>query len=73
MVPVNAQVARIDSMSAHADRTEILRWLGTLPAAPGRLCLVHGEAQPMESLKERIARQLGWQAYAPDHLETIAV
>ena len=30
-------------MSAHADRGEILRWLRHAAAAPGRLCLVHGE------------------------------
>ena len=26
-VPVNAHIAKIDSMSAHADRSEIVRWL----------------------------------------------
>ena len=33
-IPVNARIAKIDSMSAHADRGEILRWLGTFPAEP---------------------------------------
>src|SRR4029453_2812447 len=32
VVPVGARIAKIDSMSAHADRQEILRWLGTVPA-----------------------------------------
>jgi metallo-beta-lactamase family protein len=71
MIPVKARIAKIDSMSAHADRGEILRWLGTLPAAPGRLCLVHGEPAPMDSLKAAIHQTLGWSAYTPAHRETI--
>jgi metallo-beta-lactamase family protein len=67
MVAVEASVARIDSMSAHADRTEILRWLRTLPAPPRRLCLVHGEPQPMDALRELIDRTLGWRAETPAH------
>lgn len=70
-VPVHARVARIDSMSAHADRGEILRRLGTLPAAPARLLLVHGEPAPMDALKALVAERLGWSAHTPDHRETI--
>jgi metallo-beta-lactamase family protein len=70
-VAVNAQIVKIDSMSAHADRNEILRWLGALPAPPNRLCLVHGEPGPMDALKLRIKERLGWDAYTPQHGETI--
>jgi len=71
MVPVRARIARNDSMSAHADRSEIMRWLGTVPTAPRRLCLVHGEPGPMDALKERVEAELQWQAATPDHGETI--
>jgi metallo-beta-lactamase family protein len=73
LVAVNARIARNDSMSAHADRGEILRWLGTLPAAPGRLCLVHGEPAPMDALKQLIAQRLGWAAHTPAHQEKLAI
>jgi metallo-beta-lactamase family protein len=72
-VPVRAQIAKNDSMSAHADRSEILRWLGTLPQAPGRLCLVHGEPGPMDALKGQIKQELGWAAHTPAHGETISL
>ncbi|HZJ30094.1 MAG TPA: MBL fold metallo-hydrolase [Vicinamibacterales bacterium] len=72
-VAVNARIARNDSMSAHADRDEILRWLQTVPAAPGRLCLVHGEPGPMDALKQRIADQLGWHAATPTHREVVSL
>lgn len=70
-IPVRARIARVDSMSAHADRGEILRWLGTIPERPGRLCLVHGEPAPMDALRARIHSQLGWDAHTPAHGERI--
>jgi metallo-beta-lactamase family protein len=70
-IAVNARVTKIDSMSAHADRGEILRWLGTLPAAPKRLCLVHGEPAPMDALKTLVRQRLGWDAHTPHHLERL--
>jgi metallo-beta-lactamase family protein len=72
-VLVAARIAKVDSMSAHADRGEILRWLRTLPAAPGQLCLVHGEPGPMDALKTLIQSQLGWTAQTPAHAERITV
>jgi metallo-beta-lactamase family protein len=74
VIPVAARVARIDSMSAHADRNEILRWLGTLRSPPGRLCLVHGEPTPMDGLKALITERLGWTAiHTPEHKERIEI
>ena len=70
-ITVRAHVAKIDSMSAHADRSEVLRWLGTMPARPGRVCLVHGEPGPMDALKLLMKQQLGWDAYTPQHEERI--
>ena len=72
-IPVRARIDRIDSMSAHADRGEILRWLGTMPAAPTRLCLVHGEPHPMDALKQMIVQRLGWTILTPAHQETLAI
>lgn len=70
-VPVRARIAKIDSMSAHADRGEILRWLGTLPSAPSRLCLVHGEPGPMDALKATVGARLKWTVHTPAHGERL--
>jgi metallo-beta-lactamase family protein len=72
-VPVRARVVKIDSMSAHADRAEIMRWLRTLPKPPERTYLVHGEPGPMDALKAGIEEQLGWTCHTPQHRETIEV
>jgi metallo-beta-lactamase family protein len=69
-VPVRARVAKLNQMSGHADRSEIIRWLKTLPAPPKRLFLVHGEPKPMDALKATIKAELGWDAHTPQHQET---
>ena len=73
LVPVAASIRKLDSMSAHADRGEILRWLGTLSRRPGRLCLVHGEPGPMDALRTLLAERLRWDAHTPAHGERIAL
>jgi metallo-beta-lactamase family protein len=72
-VRVQARVAKIDSMSAHADRGEILRWLSTMPAAPSRVYLVHGEPGPMDTLKAAVEQRFGWECHTPAHREKIDV
>jgi|SRR5215204_374639 metallo-beta-lactamase family protein len=72
-ISVNARIAKIDSMSAHADRGEIMRWLGTFPARPSRVCLVHGEPEPMDALKTLMHQRLGWNAETPQHLQRLSL
>jgi metallo-beta-lactamase family protein len=71
-VAVRARIARLNSMSGHADRGEIVRWLRTLPSAPRRVLLVHGEPKPMDALKATIGAS--WRhADTPQHFETVAL
>ncbi len=64
-IPVQARIERLDSMSAHADGNEILRWLRQFPRPPLLTCLVHGEPEPMDALKARIEKELGWTVRTP--------
>jgi metallo-beta-lactamase family protein len=73
MVPVAARIERIDSMSAHADAGEILRWLNTFANPPRHVYLVHGEPPAQEALKARIETALGWTVHIPQHGEKIEV
>jgi metallo-beta-lactamase family protein len=70
-VPVRARIEAIDSMSAHADAGEIMRWLGGFRRPPRVTYLVHGEPGPMDTLKARIERDLGWTVIAPEHQQTV--
>ena len=71
MVPVHARIERLDSMSAHADSAEILRWLHGFTAPPGVTFLVHGEPDAMQALGAAIQRDLGWTVRAPAHGERV--
>ena len=71
LVNVVARIERIDSMSAHADSQEILRWLGEFPKPPRMTYLVHGEPLPMDALKSKIEERLKWAVHTPQHLETV--
>ena len=70
---VAARIESIDSMSAHADADEIMRWLRGFERPPGLTCLVHGEPEPMDALKARIERELGWTVRTPLHHERIEI
>ena len=72
-IPVQARIVAIDSMSAHADSNEILRWLRGFPQPPSVACLVHGEPGPMDTLKARIQKELGWTVRTPAHQEKIDI
>lgn len=63
-IPVRARVHTIGGLSAHADQTALLGWLGKFHAPPGATWVVHGEPLAAQALHERIVRDLGWRAQA---------
>jgi metallo-beta-lactamase family protein len=70
-IPVRAQVIEIGQLSAHAGRSELLRWLSGFQAPPRQTFLVHGEPVALESLRDAIAAQYHWPVTIPDYLQTI--
>lgn len=53
-VPVKAAIRRIDSYSAHADRSELLRWVGARAPIAGSLLLTHGEPAAIEAMRHEL-------------------
>jgi metallo-beta-lactamase family protein len=70
-IDVAARIERIDSMSAHADSTEILRWLRGFNRPPQKTFVVHGEPPAMQALVGSVGKELGWSCYMPEHRETV--
>ncbi len=68
-VPVRAEVAILESLSAHADQRELLAWLGA-GARPRQIFLVHGEPAAADTLRLKIREQLGWDSIVPDYRDT---
>jgi metallo-beta-lactamase family protein len=69
--PVAARVERIDSMSAHADAAEIMRWLSGFSRAPRITYLVHGDTAPLAALAARITAERQWPVHIAVHHETV--
>jgi metallo-beta-lactamase family protein len=69
-VPVHARVELIETMSAHADSSEILRWLSGFRNPPLTTFIVHGELPAMEALQSAIQAKAGWTTKIPEHGET---
>jgi metallo-beta-lactamase family protein len=69
-VPVRAEVAMLDSISAHADAAEIVEWLRGFERAPRTTFITHGEPAAADAMRQRIERQLHWNCWVPDYLES---
>ena len=69
-VPVRAVVRQVDALSGHADRHEIDRWLGAMPA-PRRTFLVHGEPPAARGLAEFLRARRGWEVHVPTMGESV--
>ena len=69
-VAINAEVAQLQSASAHADANQLLEWLRAMPAPPSQVYVVHGERSASDALRMRINHDLGWRALVPEHGST---
>lgn len=72
-VQVAATVERIDSMSAHADAGEIMRWLRGFLTPPKQTFIVHGEPMAQDALGARIQAELGWTYMTPEHRQRVEI
>ena len=60
-IEVRAQVDKLNGLSAHADQSEMMRWLGNFRTPPKRTFIVHGEPTAQAVLQEKIRTELGWE------------
>ena len=72
-VPVRAKVANIESLSAHADADEILRWLTGFRKPPRTTFITHGEPAASDAVRHRIEEQLGWNCIVPEQGQTVSL
>ena len=70
-VPVKAEIVKIDQLSAHAGRSELLRWLSGITAPPRQTFLVHGEPNALESFHGAVTGRFHWPVTVPEYLQSI--
>jgi metallo-beta-lactamase family protein len=72
-VPVRAEIVVLDQLSAHAGRSELLRWLSGFTAPPRQTFLVHGEPSGLEGLRTGIASRYHWPVIVPGYLQSFTL
>ncbi|QIL77905.1 MBL fold metallo-hydrolase [Hymenobacter sp. HDW8] len=71
VVPVHCHVSELDGFSAHADRSELLRWLSNFKKPPKRTFVVHGEPEAATKLAQTLHHDLGWPSViVPEYRES---
>jgi metallo-beta-lactamase family protein len=73
LIPVRARIEQIESLSAHGDWREILRWLSGFKRAPKHVFLVHGEPRAALALETRIRERFGWEVSIPQYLDEVVL
>jgi metallo-beta-lactamase family protein len=71
-VPVRCRVTKIGGFSAHADWSEVLRWLeGMQNGVPRQTFLTHGEPEAANAMAGHIKEKFGWNVHVPQYGERI--
>jgi metallo-beta-lactamase family protein len=64
-IPVRADLYTLGGLSAHADRTALLNWLGHFRSKPRQVFVVHGEELVATGFAAELQKRFGWDAMAP--------
>jgi metallo-beta-lactamase family protein len=72
-VPVMAEIVEMGQLSAHAGKSELLRWLTGLQVAPGQVYLTHGEPAAAQFLQQAIVGKFKWKAAVARYLDTAEI
>ncbi len=64
-IPVRADLYTLGGLSAHADRTALLAWLGHFHSKPRQVFVVHGEETVAKDFAADLKTQFDWDATAP--------
>jgi metallo-beta-lactamase family protein len=72
-LPVKARVEQIHGFSGHADRADLMQWLGCFQTPPEHLFLTHGEEDQALSLARHVREQFGWKVTVPEYRQKVEI
>jgi metallo-beta-lactamase family protein len=72
-VAVLAEIVEMGQFSAHAGKSELLRWQTALPAPPKQTYLTHGEPVAALALQAAILQKFQWKAAVAKYLDVIPI
>jgi len=72
-VPVLADIVEMGQFSAHAGKSELLRWMTGLQVPPKQVYLTHGEPQAAQALQQAVSQQFKWKAAVARYLDSVDI
>ena len=72
-LPRRARVLRISGFSAHADQSELLRWLEGFGEVPRQVLLNHGEDEALATLAAAVRERTGRTPAVPRYGDTVEI
>jgi metallo-beta-lactamase family protein len=72
-VEVNAQIASLGGLSAHAGQSDLLKWFDELASSKPKLILTHGEETGRQALAMIIKKRYGITAILPGYGDVVTL
>jgi len=72
-VSVLAEIVEMGQLSAHAGKSELLRWLTGLQVPPKQVYLTHGEPAAAQSLQKAVTEKFRWKAAVARYLDSVEI
>ena len=67
--PVKATIKSIESLSAHADQSDLLSWMSIIKNIPENVFLIHGESPALDAFRTKIKDIYNWNVTIPKLLD----
>ena len=67
--PVKATIKSIESLSAHADQSDLLSWMSIIKNIPENVFLIHGEPPALDAFRTKIKDIYNWNVTIPKLLD----
>lgn len=64
-IKVAARIKNLAGVSGHADMNGLVKWITSFEKKPEKVFVVHGEDSVCSSFADYLAKELGYDAYAP--------
>ena len=71
--PVRARIEKINGLSAHADRDELLKWVSGFKKAPEKIFVVHGEKEASAAFASALREKFKSEVIVPQYLEEYSI
>jgi metallo-beta-lactamase family protein len=72
-VPVKCHLEFIESMSGHADKGELFKWMQNFKESPKITFTTHGEGKNLHEYAQNIRDTFGWNVLVPQYLESVSL